>query len=70
MAIVIIVVKGVSSSAAIELATAYAIMGAFCLKLSPQQVSLLCQKAENLIVGAACGIMDQAGLLLFFYKCS
>jgi galactokinase len=51
--------KGVSSSAAIEVATMQAICGAFDIHLEPRALALLCQKVENLIVGAPCGVMDQ-----------
>jgi len=50
---------GMSSSAAIELAFAFAwnTLGQF--DISPSDLALLCQKAENQYVGVNCGIMDQ-----------
>jgi galactokinase len=51
--------KGVSSSAALEVAAMQAVCGAFSLSIKPQQIALLCQQVENLVVGAPCGIMDQ-----------
>ena len=51
--------KGVSSSAAIEVATMVAICAACDIRLDPRTLALLCQKVENLIVGAPCGVMDQ-----------
>ena len=51
--------KGVSSSAAIEVAAMSAISAAFDLGLEARELALLCQKVENLVVGAPCGIMDQ-----------
>lgn len=48
---------GVSSSAALEVATARA-LGAD-RHLDPLRLAMLCQAAENGIVGAPCGIMDQ-----------
>jgi galactokinase len=48
----------VSSSAAIEVAIAHGIVGSFKLTADKRTIALLCQKAENLIVGAACGVMD------------
>lgn len=51
--------KGVSSSAAIEVATMMAICAAYDIDLSSRELALLCQKVENLVVGAPCGIMDQ-----------
>ena len=50
---------GLSSSAALELATAAAIE-TLCLKaLPPAQRALLCQRAEHEFAGVPCGIMDQ-----------
>ncbi len=51
--------KGVSSSAALEVATMQALCGLYGLHLEGRQLALLCQQAENLIVGAPCGVMDQ-----------
>ncbi|KAK4782774.1 hypothetical protein SAY86_007148 [Trapa natans] len=51
--------KGVSSSAAIEVASMTAIAAAHGLDISPRELALLCQKVENHIVGAPCGVMDQ-----------
>ena len=51
--------KGVSSSAALEVAVMQAIAAAFDISLSARALALLCQKVENLIVGAPCGVMDQ-----------
>jgi len=50
---------GLSSSAAIEVATMMACKEFFGLNLSAEQVYLWCQKAENEFVGVRCGIMDQ-----------
>jgi L-arabinokinase len=51
--------KGVSSSAAIETASMQAAATAFGVSLEPRDLALLCQKAENLVAGAPCGVMDQ-----------
>lgn len=51
--------KGVSSSAALEVATMSAVSAAFDVGVSPREIALLCQKVENLVVGAPCGVMDQ-----------
>lgn len=51
--------KGVSSSAAIEVASMKAIAAAFDIDLEPRETAILCQQVENLVVGAPCGIMDQ-----------
>lgn len=51
--------KGVSSSAALEVAVARAAAAALGLSLEGRELALICQRAENLIVGAPCGVMDQ-----------
>src|SRR5262249_38151325 len=51
--------KGVSSSAALETSTMQAIVDAFKLSIEPYDMAILCQKAENLVAGAPCGVMDQ-----------
>ena len=51
--------KGVSSSAALEIAAMTAVAKAFGIKIDAFEKAALCQKVENLIVGAPCGIMDQ-----------
>jgi galactokinase len=50
---------GLSSSAAIEVATALAVLSANHQPLERMQLALLCQRAENEFVGMRCGIMDQ-----------
>lgn len=51
--------KGVSSSAAIEVATLKAIGELFSIEFNGTELPILAQKAENLVVGAPCGLMDQ-----------
>jgi L-arabinokinase len=51
--------KGVSSSAALETASMHAAATAFGIGLEPRDLALLCQKSENLVTGAPCGVMDQ-----------
>ncbi|XP_042452174.1 L-arabinokinase-like isoform X2 [Zingiber officinale] len=51
--------KGVSSSASVEVATMSGIAAAHGLNLDPRELALLCQKVENHVVGAPCGVMDQ-----------
>ncbi|GFZ15519.1 arabinose kinase [Actinidia rufa] len=51
--------KGVSSSASVEVASMSSIAAAHGLDISPRELALLCQKVENHIVGAPCGVMDQ-----------
>jgi galactokinase len=50
---------GLSSSASVEVATAFAVLGATSFDLPLKQIALLCQRAENGFVGANVGIMDQ-----------
>lgn len=51
--------QGVSSSAALEIATLRAFNTAMDLGLSAIELARLGQHAENVIVGASCGLMDQ-----------
>ena len=58
---------GVSSSAAVEVATAAAAARAFELEglaADGRRLALLCQRAENEVVGAPCGVMDQMAATL------
>jgi galactokinase len=50
---------GLSSSAAVEVSTAFALMDVAQHTIPAKKLALLCQKAENEFVGARCGIMDQ-----------
>lgn len=50
---------GMSSSAALECATAFSLNQLFSLGLDPMTMVKLSQKAENEFVGVKCGIMDQ-----------
>ncbi len=51
--------SGLSSSAAIEVASATALCSLSLLRVAPVDLALLCQRAENEFVGMNCGIMDQ-----------
>ncbi len=51
--------SGLSSSAAIEVATARALLENSGLSLDQVELARLCQRAENEFVGMRCGIMDQ-----------
>ena len=51
--------SGLSSSAAVECATAIALNSIFGLKLNNMELALLAQKAEHEFAGVLCGIMDQ-----------
>jgi galactokinase len=51
--------SGLSSSAAIEVATALAVLSLIGVSYPGPVLARLCQRAENEFVGASCGIMDQ-----------
>jgi galactokinase len=51
--------SGLSSSAALEVATAVIFDLLAALNIDPLQMALLCQRAENEFVGMNCGILDQ-----------
>ncbi|MFO0948767.1 MAG: galactokinase [Planctomycetota bacterium] len=51
--------SGLSSSAALEVATATLLEAMSGARLSPEDKALLCQKAEHTFAGVPCGIMDQ-----------
>jgi galactokinase len=50
---------GLSSSAALEVATAIAFQSLAGFEMAPEEMARVCQKAENDFVGMPCGIMDQ-----------
>jgi len=50
---------GLSSSAALEVATAHALLAASDLPFDPVEAAKISQRAENEFVGMRCGIMDQ-----------
>ena len=51
--------KGVSSSAALEVATMTATAACYGVRMTGSELATACQWAENHIAGAPCGIMDQ-----------
>lgn len=57
---------GVGSSAAVEVATMTNLIDHFDLRhhVAPLELAAMCQAAENRIVGAPCGIMDQVASCL------
>ena len=61
---------GLSSSAAIECAIAVALNDLWKSGLSKQQLALIGQKAENQVVGAPTGIMDQTASMLAEDDCA
>ncbi|MGH3312287.1 MAG: galactokinase [Streptomyces sp.] len=50
---------GLSSSAALEVATAFAFSDLYGLGLPAPRLAQLCRRAENDFVGVPCGVMDQ-----------
>jgi galactokinase len=50
---------GLSSSAALEVASALAMLHTCGQTMAPADLAKICQRAENEFVGARCGIMDQ-----------
>ena len=56
--------RGVSSSAAIEVAVMKASAAAYGIDLCGVELALACQWVENVIAGSACGIMDQVTVVL------
>jgi len=51
--------SGLSSSAALEVATGYAMLAISGLEIDRMKLALICRQAENEFVGARVGIMDQ-----------
>jgi len=51
--------RGVASSAALEVAVAVAVAATSSHRIDPADLAALCQRVENNVVGAPCGIMDQ-----------
>ena len=51
---------GLSSSAALEVATAMALIKLFGIDIAPMDLARLCRHAENGFVGVQCGLLDQA----------
>jgi len=57
---------GLSSSASLEVAAAFAMLSAAGAQgtIAPRDLALLCQRAENVFASAPCGIMDQTVAIL------
>ena len=53
---------GIGSSAAVEIGTLSCLNAYLGLKISPSRIARLGQMAENHVVGAPCGIMDQIAI--------
>lgn len=56
--------SGLSSSASIEVLTAYIMKDMYQMNISLRDISLLCQFAENKFIGVNCGIMDQFAIAM------
>ncbi|MCR5585196.1 MAG: galactokinase [Lachnospiraceae bacterium] len=56
--------SGLSSSASLEVLTAYACRELFGFEMSLVDIALLSQKAENKFIGVNCGIMDQFAIAM------
>jgi len=50
---------GLSSSAAIEVATAVLLTKLYPFEISPLELAKVCRRAENEFVGVSCGLLDQ-----------
>ena len=50
---------GLSSSAALEVATAFLLLKLFDARLAPFEIARLCQRAEHRFVGVRSGLLDQ-----------
>ncbi len=61
---------GLSSSAALEVATATFLRKLFHWKLEPMQMARLCREAENKFVGVNCGLLDQVSSVFGRSKCA
>jgi galactokinase len=55
---------GLSSSASIEVLTAFAINEMFGLDLSRKSIAIVSKEAENRFIGVNCGIMDQFAVVM------
>ena len=53
------IAAGLSSSASVEVLTAYTLSRLFQLEISKKAIALLSKKVENEFIGMNCGIMDQ-----------
>ncbi len=56
--------SGLSSSAALEVATALALLASAGAVLPPRDIAALCRRAEHEFAGVPCGVMDQSISLL------
>jgi galactokinase len=61
---------GLSSSAALEVATATFLKKAFRWEIQPLQLAKLCRQAENEFVGVNCGLLDQVSSVFGKKNCA
>ncbi len=61
---------GLSSSAAVEVVTAFVLHELFFPFLSRQEMAVICQFAENRFIGVNCGIMDQFAVAMGKENCA
>lgn len=54
---------GLSSSAALEVATAHFLLRAFAAELGPLEIARACQRAEHVFAGVQSGLLDQVTVL-------
>jgi galactokinase len=54
---------GLSSSAALEVATGLALATLFGFSVPPEEMARICQRAEHEFAGAKCGLLDQFSVL-------
>jgi galactokinase len=50
---------GLSSSAALEVATSFAVLHTLNKTIAPKEIAILCRKAEHKFAGTNCGLLDQ-----------
>ncbi|MCX6181040.1 MAG: galactokinase [Bacteroidetes bacterium] len=62
--------SGLSSSASLEVLTAYSLLKINNQKINPIEIALLCQKVENEYIGVSCGIMDQFSVAMGKKDCA
>ena len=57
------IASGLSSSASFEVAVALAFLRLANVEKTPEEIAVLCQKAENNFIGVKSGIMDQTAVV-------
>ncbi len=62
--------SGLSSSAALEVLTAFLMLKIAGEKIHPVEIALLCQRVENEFINVSCGIMDQFSVAMGKENCA